>query len=108
MEKPKNHDHSIVPKQTASLYIITVRKKHGWTDSFENLFHKHSVPEVWAFLKERELPQKAVLLLHNVPSHPRQIVMTSDNSLIDVKFLPPNVTAIIIQPTDQGMIASMK
>jgi hypothetical protein len=38
---------------------------------FENWFHKHFVPEVWAFLKERGLPQNAVLLLDNAPSRPR-------------------------------------
>lgn len=30
---------------------------------FENWFHKHFDPEVQAILKERGLPQKAVLLL---------------------------------------------
>jgi hypothetical protein len=77
---------------------------------FENWFHKHFVPEVWAFLKERGLPQKAVLLLYNAPSHPRESILTSDNGLKVVVFappLPPNVTAII-QPMDQGVVASMK
>jgi hypothetical protein len=73
----------------------------------DNLFCKHFVPEVQAFLKERGLPLKAVLLIDNDPSHPRDSVLTSDDGLIIVKFLPPNVTAII-QPMDQGVIASMK
>jgi hypothetical protein len=55
---------------------------------FENWFHKHFVPEVQAFLKERELLQKAVLLLDNAPSHPREGILTSNDDLIIVKFLP--------------------
>jgi hypothetical protein len=74
---------------------------------FENWFHTHFVPQVKAFLKERGLPQKVVLLLDNAPSHSRQSLLTSDDGLIIVTFLPPNVTAII-QPMDQGVIASMK
>jgi hypothetical protein len=75
--------------------------------TFENWFHKQFVPEVWAFLKQRGLRKKAVLLLDNAPSHPRKSVLTSDDSLIVVKFLPTNVIAII-QPMDQGANASMK
>jgi hypothetical protein len=64
--------------------------KRECTD-FENCFNKHFVPEVWAFLKERGLPQKAVSLLDNAPSHQRHSVLTSNDGLIVVKFLPPSV-----------------
>jgi hypothetical protein len=42
-------------------------QKRSWIDSkiSENCFHKHFVPEVQTFLKERGLPQKAVLFLDN-------------------------------------------
>jgi hypothetical protein len=74
--------------------------KGAWMDReiFESLFHKHFVLEVWAFLKDSGLPEKAVLLLDNAPSHPRQSVVTSDDGLI-IKFLPP---------MDEGVIAPMK
>jgi hypothetical protein len=73
---------------------------------FENWFHKHFVPEVQAFLKERGLSQKAVLLLGNAPSHPKDNILTTDDDLIIVKFLPSNVTAII-HPKDQGVTVPM-
>jgi hypothetical protein len=59
----------------------------------KNWFHKHFVPEVQAFLKERGFPQKAVLLLDNAPSRLTESVLTSNDGLIVVKFL--------IQPMDQ-------
>jgi hypothetical protein len=55
---------------------------------FENWYQKHFVPEVWAFLKERGLPQKAVLLLDSAPSHPRESLLTFANGLIVVKIFP--------------------
>jgi hypothetical protein len=76
-------------------------------EAFENWSHKHFVPEVWAFLKERALPQKVVLLLDNAPCHTRDSTLTSEYCLIIVQFLPSEVTAII-QPMDQAMIVSMK
>jgi hypothetical protein len=39
---------------------------------FENWFHKYFVPEGWAFLKERGLPQKAVFLLDSASSPSRE------------------------------------
>jgi hypothetical protein len=83
-------------------------QKGAWKDReiFENWFHKHFVPEVQAFMKERGLPQKGVLLLDNAPLHPRESIPTSNDGLI-VKFLPPNATAVI-QPMDQGVIISVK
>jgi hypothetical protein len=48
----------------------------------EALFHKHFVPEVRAFLKERGLSQKAVLLLDNAPPRPRDSVLTSTMALL--------------------------
>jgi hypothetical protein len=54
-------------------------------------------------LKSLDLPQKAVLLLDNAPSHPNEDILKSEDGNIFVKYLPPNVTAMI-QPMDQGVI----
>jgi hypothetical protein len=48
-----------------------------------------------------------VLLVDDAPSHPRESVLTSDDSLTIVKLSSLSVTAIM-QPMDKGMIASMK
>jgi hypothetical protein len=60
---------------------------------FENLFHEHCVPECQAFLKERGLSQKTVLLLGNAPSHQRDSILTSDSGFF-IKFFPLSVTAV--------------
>jgi hypothetical protein len=84
-------------------------QKGAWMEweIFENWLHKHLVPEDRAFLKQTGLPHKAVLLLGNAPSHPRVSILDSDDGLIIVKFLPPNVTAII-KSMDQEVIVSMR
>lgn len=48
-----------------------------------------------------------MLLLDNAPSHPSRALLKSDDGKIFVKYLPPNVTALI-QPMDQGVIAGLK
>ena len=46
---------------------------------------------------------KAILLIDNCPAHPFTIESTNDQ--IKIKFLPKNTTSIL-QPQDQGIIAS--
>lgn len=58
-------------------------------------------------MKSENLPEKALLVLDNAPSHPSESVLKSKCGNIFVKYLPPNVTALI-QPMDQGVIASVK
>lgn len=84
-------------------------QKKGWMnkDIFYDWFHNKFCPSVRQFLKSSGLPQKAVLLLDNAPSHPDEMLLKSDDGGISVKYLPPNVTALI-QPMDQGVIASLK
>jgi len=65
---------------------------------FENWFRTKFIPEVRQFLGNKGLPPKAVLLVDNAPSHPADL--KSDDGLIVVKFLPPNVTSLI-QPMDK-------
>jgi len=72
---------------------------------FKEWFEKKCIPQVREHLKSQNLPQKAVLLIDNAPSHPDDLKLKDGN--IFVKFLPPNVTALI-QPMDKGVIASMK
>jgi hypothetical protein len=59
------------------------------------------------FPEKEGLPHRAMLLLDNAPSHPRDSIPTFDSGLIDVKFLLPTVTAIT-QPMDKGVSVSLK
>lgn len=47
------------------------------------------------------------MLLDNAPSHPSTDVLNNINENFEVKYLPPNVTALI-QPMDQGAISITK
>lgn len=82
-------------------------QKNSWmtSDIFLDWFMKEFVPAVKCFLKKKKLPQKAVLLLDNAPSHPSEDELEKDG--IKAKFLPPNVTSLI-QPMDQGVIENIK
>jgi hypothetical protein len=46
-------------------------------------------------------------LLDNAPTHPVENVVKSEYSKLFVKYFPHNVTALI-QPLDQGVIATTK
>lgn len=76
-------------------------------DIFRDWFFSKFIPEVRVFLRENNLPQKALLLLDNAPSHPNEAILKSQDGNIFVMFLPPNVTSVA-QPMDQGVIETMK
>ena len=82
-------------------------QKSAWMNStiFEEWFHNEFVPSVSQFLKSKNLPNKAILIIDNAPSHPDVSKLKKDG--ISVIFLPPNVTSIC-QPMDQGVIECFK
>lgn len=90
-----------------SLPVFYKNQKSAWMDAqlFETWFFQQFVPLVKKFLKESDLPQKAILLVDNAPSHPS--IHSLESQGITVKFLPPNTTSVI-QPMDQGIIVSFK
>ena len=59
------------------------------------------------FLRKQGLPEKALLLLDNAPSHPPVEELSSHDNLIQVMYMPPNVTPLI-QPMDQNVIRLTK
>ncbi|KAJ3616505.1 hypothetical protein MTP99_019821 [Tenebrio molitor] len=65
------------------------------------------VPEVRKFLRKQGLPEKALLLLDNAPSHPPEEKLVSEDGLIVAMYMPPNVTPLI-QPMDQNVIRLTK
>uniref|UniRef100_A0A1B6GWK2 HTH CENPB-type domain-containing protein n=1 Tax=Cuerna arida TaxID=1464854 RepID=A0A1B6GWK2_9HEMI len=82
-------------------------QKNAWMDSriFKQWFFEEFVPVVEAFLENKKLPRKALLILDNASSHPDADELVSDG--IRALFLPPNVTALI-QPLDQGVLETFK
>ncbi|XP_055633562.1 jerky protein homolog-like [Toxorhynchites rutilus septentrionalis] len=75
---------------------------------FRQWFHEEFVPAVRKFSAERGLEPKALLVLDNCTSHyDVDESLQSDDGLIQVIYLPPNVTAEC-QPMDQAVINAIK
>ena len=69
--------------------------------------NSYFVPAVSAFLKDKKLPPKAVLLLDNAPVHPINLLCCDEDLDLKVCFLPKNCSCIL-QPMDQSVIRSFK
>ncbi|GFV99031.1 tigger transposable element-derived protein 1 [Trichonephila clavipes] len=69
-----------------------------FTEWFNNCF----VPEVEAYMKEKSLDFKVLLIVDNAASHPQL-----EHPNVQLVFLPPNTTSLI-QPLDQGIVATFK
>lgn len=83
-------------------------QKSAWMDKtiFNEWFHKIFVPQVKAHLARKQLPQEALLVMDNAPTHPLT-GLKSDDGKITCLFLPANTTPLI-QPMDQGIIENLK
>ena len=84
-------------------------QKGGWMTQqiFLDWFNKEFIPKVTEFLRAKNLPLKAILILDNCRAHPPSNVLKSEDGGIFALFLPPNVTPLI-QPLDQGTIYALK
>lgn len=84
-------------------------QKSAWMtkELFKKWFDECFVPEVRKWLKDHNLPRKALLLLDNAPGHPSEGELTTKDKCITAMFLPPNCTALI-QPMDQHIIQFVK
>ncbi|GFW65928.1 tigger transposable element-derived protein 1 [Trichonephila clavipes] len=69
-----------------------------FTEWFNNCF----VPEVEAYMKEKSLDLKVLLIVDDTASHPQL-----EHLNVQLVFHPPNTTSLI-QPLDQGIIATFK
>jgi len=74
---------------------------------FHEWFEEEFCPQVRRFLRSRNLPQKALLVVDNAPGHDTGEELTSKNGQIKVMFLPPNCTTLL-QPMDQNIIENIK
>ncbi|CAF4869938.1 unnamed protein product [Pieris macdunnoughi] len=91
----------------STLPVIWKANPKAWVTSilFEEWFTKHFIPEVKQYCLNNNLAYKALLILDNAPGHPLRIADIDPQ--IKVLFLPPNTTSLL-QPMDQGVIASFK
>lgn len=89
--------------------VIYKNSKNAWMTSviFKSWFFENFVPEVKNFLRQQELPLKAVLVLDNCTSHPPAEELKTHDGMIFTVYLPPNVTALI-QPMDQNVLRLTK
>lgn len=84
-------------------------QKNAWMTKklFKKWFHKSFIPEVRTWLKNCNLPQRALLVLDHSPGHPSEEELTSDDKCITTLFLPPNCTGIFL-PAQQNIIQNLK
>lgn len=91
----------------SALPVTYINQKSAWMDKniFKKWFFESFVPETKKYLKEKNLPPKAILTLDNAGSHPDEEELKCGE--IRALFLPPNVTSLI-QPMDQGVFECLK
>lgn len=91
----------------SQLPVIWKSNKKAWVTLavFEDWFVNYFVPSVERYCVSKGIPFKVLLVLDNAPGHPAQLGDFNPN--VKVVYLPPNTTALL-QPMDQGVIASFK
>ncbi|GLV40245.1 hypothetical protein CBL_07159 [Carabus blaptoides fortunei] len=89
------------------LSVIWRSNKKAWVTkaTFEDWFKNHICTEVKNYLRDNNLSNKGLLILDNAPGHPTNLSELSEDVMIE--YLPKNTTALI-QPMDQGAIATFK
>ncbi|XP_063229577.1 tigger transposable element-derived protein 1-like [Bacillus rossius redtenbacheri] len=89
------------------LPVILRANNKAWITGhlFREWLNLYAIPAWKEYCSKENLDFKILLLIDNSPSHPPEVVEMHEN--LKVVFLPPNTTAIL-QPLDQGVIASFK
>nr|XP_029718308.1 jerky protein homolog-like [Aedes albopictus] len=93
-----------------TLPVSYCHSKKAWMTRqlFRHWFHDEFIPSVRKFSVEHGLEPKALLVLDNCTSHyDYEDPLQSDDGLIQVIYLPPNVTSEC-QPMDQSVINVVK
>ncbi|XP_062709155.1 jerky protein homolog-like, partial [Aedes albopictus] len=92
------------------LPVSYYHSKKAWMTRqlFRSWFHEEFIPEVRKFSVQHNLEPKALLVLDNCSAHFDGCGdLRSDDGLIQVIYLPPNVTSQC-QPMDQSIINAVK
>jgi hypothetical protein len=92
MQKSRNQGQSKIPKQTAFLSIITIRKKHELIGRFLKIGSTRILLKKFTVSSYRE---EEALLLNNAPSHPRDSILTADNGNYYTAHVPSSVISMI-------------
>ncbi|GFT12790.1 tigger transposable element-derived protein 1 [Trichonephila clavipes] len=89
-------------KDLKQLPVHWMASPKAWKAIFTEWFNNCFVPEVEAYIKEKSLDFKVLLIVDNAASHSQL-----EHPNVQLVFLPPNTTSLI-QPLDQGIIATFK
>ncbi|XP_045116125.1 tigger transposable element-derived protein 1-like [Portunus trituberculatus] len=96
-------------KNIAKAFLPVVWKSNSkaWVTQaiFQEWFYNQFIPEVEKYCRSNSIPFNVLLVLDNAPGHPPYLDDFHPN--VKVVYLPPNTTSII-QPMDQGVIATFK
>ncbi|XP_023234398.1 tigger transposable element-derived protein 1-like [Centruroides sculpturatus] len=110
--KPLLVYHSETPRALkriakSSLPVMWRSNQKAWVtqDLFNEYIHGYMSPFIKNYTEERNLANKALLIIDNAPAHSSDIGNLCDN--IQVVFLPLNSTPLL-QPMDQGGIRAFK
>lgn len=99
----------ITSDDISDLSLVYYSQETAWMDTnvFYDWFHNIFIPSVRDHLKSRGLPEVALLIIDQNPSHPNpEFLKTADNSF-NVLYLTPDIKASI-QPMQLGIIHDLK
>ncbi|KAM9036964.1 tigger transposable element-derived protein 1 [Sarcophilus harrisii] len=104
---PSENPRALKGCSKPSLPVIWRSNRNDWVTMsiFQEWFTNFFCPAVERHCAENQLPHKALLILDSAPCHPAHLDDLSAN--IRVEFLPKNTSALI-QPMNQGVIATFK
>nr|XP_022910254.1 tigger transposable element-derived protein 1-like [Onthophagus taurus] len=109
MLKPLLVNRALKPRSMKGVNLDTLSvhwtaNKKAWVtrEIFNEWFVKHFIPEVRRYMSDKSLEFKVLLIIDNAPGHPH-----IEHPNVEFCFLPPNTTSLI-QPLDQGIIATFK
>lgn len=89
------------------LPVLWRSNKKAWVTKalFEDWFTNYFCPTTKRYCRENGLDFKILLILDNAPGHSTSLCDLNEN--VKITFIPPNTTSLI-QPMDQGVIATFK
>jgi hypothetical protein len=92
-----------IEKNNLPVFFRANKKAWMTQDLFKDWFYNCFIPEVEAFMSEKKLYFKALLIIDNASCHKVEL----NHPSVKVIYMPPNCTAVI-QPLDQGVIQTFK